>query len=339
MADALLAAHSPTAQWPLRTLLDLGPLSEAPTLERLRAAPHEAGTPDPEPPNLDPRRRRPMPYPLHHACRAACPPAVIRRLIELCPEAVRKRNSRGEYPIHIASYSASALTQGVSGANYRRAEPAAVVVQNAAACVKLLLEAWPRGALACDDFRKSVDDCGYWPMHTAMERRAPPPFLDELRTQTPCDAFANPIERRPPRRFATKTSEGECVRSDAPPSSPTSSGTSAPAHAASPQASSWSSITATTTAWARWSRRTSWMCPARIRRLCATRTKTTTTRTRTRTQECQDPCRLRRWLVVDTPLSNEQCGSCVMCVVCVSCALELRGAVLYTTKRASAHTV
>ena len=80
---------------------------------------------------------------------------MVRELIRLCPHAISARDRGGNFPIHLAASAASGLTQGCYGALYWRTPPARSVVENAAACVSLLLQAWPEGATGCDDFKKS----------------------------------------------------------------------------------------------------------------------------------------------------------------------------------------
>ena len=104
-----------------------------------------------------------------------------------------------------------------------RPTPAAVVVDAARACCELLLRAWPRGGRACDDFVPEADDreCsfreqdefhGWWPLHLALQTRAPDAVLDVLRPHTPCDAFGNPKRRCPGRTHATKSNASDMRR-------------------------------------------------------------------------------------------------------------------------------
>ena len=183
VARELLDANPPTAEWSLRDLLKLGPLGEEATLARLRSNPSEASVQDP-PMDVHPNHamaNRPQGYPLHQACDNAAPPSVIAELIRLCPQAVEARDRVGDFPIHLAAIAASPLTKGTYGSLYNKKPPAQSVVDNSAACVKMLLRAWQTGAVTCDDFRISHRDHGYWPMHMARDRRAPEPVLHELR--------------------------------------------------------------------------------------------------------------------------------------------------------------
>ena len=227
--DCLLAAHPPTPEWALRDLLALGVAAEEPTLARLAAHPHEASEQDPfsHPSYSDPNSREHQAlkrlgklgcrrYPLHHAAGHAASAAVVSRLIELCPEAVCVRDSRGNFPIHIAATTAGKCTKGTWGGMRLREPPAAEVVDAAAACCTLLLRAWPEGGRACDDFVPEADtsecrfgeqdrDCGWWPLHLALHAHAPEKVLDALRPHTPCDAFGNPKRKLPGRKWCVKS--------------------------------------------------------------------------------------------------------------------------------------
>eukprot|EP00964_Phaeocystis_antarctica_P105823 scaffold70808_cov39-Phaeocystis_antarctica.AAC.1 len=110
--ERLLAANPPTAGWALRDLLALGVPGEAPTLARLASHPEEASAQAPVPYEEGSRDYEHLvrsgkltcrPYPLHSAAEHAASPAVVARLLELCPAAVRTRDQRGRFPIHIAA--------------------------------------------------------------------------------------------------------------------------------------------------------------------------------------------------------------------------------------------
>ena len=97
------------------------------------------------------------PYPLHSAAEHAASPAVVARLLELCPAAVRTRDQRGRFPIHIAAVTAGTCSRGTYGAMQLRPTPAPAVVDAARECCTLLLRAWPEGGRACDDFVPEAD--------------------------------------------------------------------------------------------------------------------------------------------------------------------------------------
>ena len=228
---ALLAAHPPSPEMSLKQLLRLGsaPGAEAATLALLGTHPHEASAQDPAPPpptgnhvhqyhlDMHARRVKHARYPLHHAAAYAAPRRVVQELIRLCPEAVRKQTSIGEFPLHLATRAAADLFQGVYGEMLRREAPSEATCTAAADCVELLLAEWPAGAAACDKLnlppgcsaRRQSDGYGWWALHTALYFRAPESVLEALRGCTPVDAFGFPTRPNPGRRGATKANRGD----------------------------------------------------------------------------------------------------------------------------------
>ena len=152
-------------------------------------------------------------YPLHHAAASAAPRAVVAELLRLFPAAAQKQTVAGEYPLHLATKAAAELFTGGYGQLLRRASPATAVRKAAADCVELLLQVWPMAAMACDALgvppqasaRDQMDECGWWPLHTALYYRAPPEVLSLLRAHTPCNALGAPKIPNPGRRGATRS--------------------------------------------------------------------------------------------------------------------------------------